>query len=199
MRFSIFLFFVSFQLLFSQENRHEISLSAFYDRVNQNYSEFNGLIKKDLQFKDEYSIQIHYNYFFSRNFFLESGFNYSRRGFVTENTNFTTSYFQIPAQVGLLALNSRFVNVSPFFGCYLGIPTSNKSEVNHESLSIDNERLDFGLEIGGKIMYKFNNNYSFLMIPRIQYGLSTAFKEYHYESRSNFAISIGVGIAKSFN
>lgn len=190
-------FLITMQAL-TQESKHEVGLNAFYDRVNHDYIEFKGIEKNELQYKGEFSVQVTYNYFFARYFSIQTGLGYCHRGYKTENTDFTTTYIQLPLQVSLVALNERTIKLVPYSGFYVGLPLATEKEIENEYLKIQNSRIDFGVEIGLKSTYKIKENYGISIIPRFQYGFSTVYRENYYESRRNIVLSLGIGVVKNF-
>ncbi|AZA58334.1 outer membrane beta-barrel protein [Chryseobacterium shandongense] len=198
MRFLLVITLVFCATLWGQEHKHEIGINAYYDRVNQDYIKFKGLQKQNLLYKGAPSFQITYDYNISTILFVGSGLGFSKRGFTTENKDYSSSYIQIPVRFGVEAYRNRYIEVRPYAGGYIGIPleASEKIKDNYFSVPVDNNKLDMGIESGANISFKLNENYMINFIPRMQFGLSSIYQEYYYEKRRNIAFSIGIGIIR---
>ncbi len=198
MRFLLIITLAFCASLRGQEFKHEIGISAYYDRVNQDYIKFKGLQKQNLLYKGAPSFQITYDYNISTILFLGSGLGYSKRGFITENKDYSSSYIQIPVRFGVEVYRNRYVEVRPYAGGYVGIPleASEKIKDNYFSVSVDNNKLDVGIESGVNVGFMLSEKYKINFIPRMQFGLSNIYQEYYYEKRRNIAFSIGIGIIR---
>lgn len=186
-------------VLLAQQKKHEISLSVFYDRVNQDYINFEGVSKEKMLYKNGISITANYNYYLNANLSIQSGLGISQRGFKTEYEDYSFNYFQIPIHLRLNAVNSRNMSLMPYAGTYFGIPSNVEKKIKNDTFEIDNKNIDCGLEIGINTSFKISQEYGFSIIPRLQYGLTKAYQEDYYESRRNIAFSLGVGAYYKFN
>lgn len=198
MRFLLVITLTFCATLWGQEYKHEIGVNAYYDRVNQDYIQFKGLQKQNLLYKGASSFQINYDYNFNSILFVGGGLGYSKRGFATENKDYSSSYIQIPVRFGVEVYRNRYLELRPYAGGYIGIPleASEKIKDNYFSASVDNKNLDLGIESGVNIGFKLNEKYKINFIPRMQFGLSNIYQEYYYEKRRNIAFSIGIGIIR---
>lgn len=198
MRYLLVLTLAFWASLSGQEYKHEIGISAYYDRVNHDYIKFKGLQKQNLLYKGASSYQINYDYNISNTLYVGGGLAYSKRGFTTENKDYSSSYIQIPVRFGLEVYRNRYIEIRPYAGGYVGIPleASEKIKDNFFSASVDNKNLDLGIESGANIGFRLNENYKINFIPRVQFGLSNIYQEYYYEKRRNIAFSIGIGVIR---
>lgn len=198
-----FLFIIILTLFISipvngQNFKHEIMLNAYYDRVSHDYIKFKGLQKQNLLYKSAASFQANYTYNINQLLSAGLGIGYSKRGFISENTDYSSSYIQIPVRLGVEIYQNRYMQIIPYGGGYIGIPleTSKTIKDNYFSTSIENNNLDIGLESGINLAFKLSDQYSVSLIPRFQFGLSNIYQEYYYEKRRNIAFSIGIGIIR---
>lgn len=198
MRFLLLITLTLCASFYGQEYKHEIGVGAYYERVNHDYIKFKGLQKQNLLYKDASSFQINYDYNISNTFYVGGGLGYTKRGFTTENKDYSSSYIQIPVRFGVEVYRNRYIEIRPYAGGYIGIPleANEKIKDNFFSASVDNKNMDLGLESGIDIGFKLNENYKINFIPRMQYGLSNIYQEYYYEKRRNIAFSIGIGIIR---
>lgn len=198
MRYLLVITLVFCASLRGQEYKHEVGVNAYYDRVNQDYIKFKGLQKQNLLYKGASSFQINYDYNISTTLYVGGGLGYSKRGFVTENKDYSSSYIQIPVRFGVEVYQNRYFEIRPYAGGYIGIPLKANVKIkdNYFSLSVDNKSLDLGIESGVNIGFKLNDQYKINFIPRMQFGLSNIYQEYYYEKRRNIAFSIGVGLIR---
>lgn len=189
--------FVYFPVL-GQNYKHEVMLSAYYDRVNHDYIKFKGLQKQNLLYKGAPSFQINYNYYINQILSVGTGIGYSKRGFTSENTDYSSTYIQIPLRVGVEVYQNRYVEIIPYGGGYVGIPLEANTTIkdNYFSTPSDNKNLDIGLESGINLVFKLGEKYNISLIPRVQFGLSNIYQEYYYEERRNIAFSVGIGIIR---
>ncbi|WP_326983992.1 outer membrane beta-barrel protein [Chryseobacterium sp. MYb264] len=185
-------------MVWAQNNRHEISLNAYYDRVNHGYIKFQGLQKQNLLYKGAPSFQINYNYNINQIISVGSGIGYSRRGFVTENTDYASIYIQVPLRIGVELYQNRYMQIISYGGGYIGIPLSDSKTIkdNYFSTSGEDKKTDVGLESGVNVVFKLSDNYHISFIPRFQFGLSNIYQEYYYEKRRNIAFSVGIGVIR---
>jgi hypothetical protein len=184
--------------LWAQSDRHEISLNAYYDRTNHDYIKFKGLQKQNLLYKGASSFQINYTYHLNQVLSVGAGIGYSKRGFVTENMDYSSTYIQIPIQIGVEIYQNRYMQITPYGGGYVGIPLKASKTIkdNYFSTPVDDKNTDIGLESGVNIAFKLSEKYHIGLIPRFQFGLSNIYQEYYYEKRRNIAFSIGIGIIR---
>lgn len=198
MRFLLLITLTLCASFYGQEYKHEIGVGAYYERVNHDYIKFKGLQKQNLLYKDASSFQINYDYNISNTFYVGGGLGYTKRGFTTENKDYSSSYIQIPVRFGVEVYRNRYIEIRPYAGGYIGIPleASEKIKDNFFLATVDNKNMDLGLESGINIGFKLNENYKINFIPRMQYGLSNIYQEYYYEKRRNIAFSIGIGIIR---
>jgi len=198
MRFLLVITLAFCAFLQGQEYKHEVGISAYYDRVNHDYIKFKGLQKQNLLYKGAPSFQVNYDYNINNTLYVGGGLGYSKRGFTTENKDYSSSYIQIPVRFGVEVYRNRYIEVRPYAGGYIGIPleASEKIKDNYFSVSVDNKNLDLGIESGVNIGFKLNEGYKINFIPRMQFGLSNIYQEYYYEKRRNIAFSIGIGVIR---
>jgi len=199
-----FLFTAASIFLFSsvtgQNTKNEVGFTVFYDRVNHNYIKFRGLAKENLLYKNAFSFQAVYGYHVSKIMALQSGVGYSRRGFQSENTDYSVDYIQFIEYVGIEIINDKMITVSPYAGVYLGLPVHTAITIKKNDLPGEAGRgkPDLGLESGIRMGIKLDDLYDIHIIPRFQFGLSEVYRKYNFESRRNLAFSLGVGISRKF-
>ncbi|MFN4362789.1 outer membrane beta-barrel protein [Chryseobacterium hispalense] len=183
---------------FGQDYKHEVGINAYYERVNHTYLKYSGLQKQNLLYKGAFSVQLSYNYHIDPLLSLRTGVSYSERGFTTENTDYSSSYIQIPLHLGADVYKNRYIQLTPYAGVYVGIPLESSKIIkdNFFSIPVDSKHVDLGIEAGINVGFKLNDVYSVSLIPRMQIGLSNVYQDYYYEKRGNIAFSIGLGIIR---
>lgn len=183
-----------------QDTKHEIGLAVFYDRTAQDYIKFKGIAKENILYKNAFSFQTEYNRRIGKALLLRSAIAYARRGFISENTDYSADYIQFDESIGIGIYENRYILVLPYAGAYIGIPLNAKKRVkdNYFTGRTGGEKPDIGLETGVKLGFKLDESYRIYLIPRLQFGLSDVYRKYQYESRRNITFSLGVGITREF-